>query len=290
MNAILQDSPTEQARRLRLKSQDHSLQTRAVEGAGLTPWEAKELVNVVRDVYFSIPEDHQPLRNGEVLHECVAIGERAGKPLAHCRTVRVRLLVFSQAEDHCGACGAASEIRRRRILRLTEGARDQGGLLTQEDLAYLLSCDVRTIRRDIHALRVQEFHVPTRGQQEDIGPTVTHRELALRYWLEGAEPLAVARRINHSLHSVERYIQQFIRTVYLARKQFVPAQIAATLGVSTTTVRAALDIYEQCQKQPGCQQRWDEIDLIGAASCTAQDAQKGGPWRALKSKNDGRTA
>jgi transcription initiation factor IIE alpha subunit len=289
MNAILQEPETEQARRLRTKSQDHCLQVQAVEGAGLTPWEAKELVNVVREVYFRAPED-QPLRNGEIFHECVAVGEGAGKPLERCRRGRVRLLVFSQKEDHSGACGMAGEVRQRRILRLTDAARDQGGLLTQEDLAYLLSCDVRTVRRDIRAFRDQGIHVPTRGQQEDIGPTVSHRALALRYWLEGDEPFAVARRINHSLHAVERYIQHFSRTVYLVRKQFHPLQIAMTVGISTMSVRTYLDIYDQYAKRPEFRRRWDEIDLVGAASYEAKDAEKGGPWRGGKSREGWRKA
>ncbi|HOU21827.1 MAG: DUF1670 domain-containing protein [Kiritimatiellae bacterium] len=116
------------------------MQVQAVEGAGLTPWEAQKLVNVVRAVYFSAPED-QPLRNGEIFHECVAVGVGAGKPLERCRLVQVRLLVFSQEEDHTGTCGLAGEVRHRRILHLTEAARDQGSLLTQEDLAF---CSVAT--------------------------------------------------------------------------------------------------------------------------------------------------
>ncbi|NLD90266.1 MAG: DUF1670 domain-containing protein [Lentisphaerae bacterium] len=48
---------------------------------------------------------------------------------------------------------------------------------------------MRTIRRDIRACGDKGIHVPMRGQQEDIGPTVGHRELALRYWLAGDEPV-----------------------------------------------------------------------------------------------------
>jgi ribosome-binding protein aMBF1 (putative translation factor) len=38
-------------------------------------------------------------------------------------------------------------LRQRRLMRITDQAREQGGLLSQEDLAEILMCDVRTIRR-----------------------------------------------------------------------------------------------------------------------------------------------
>ena len=67
--------------------------------------------------------------------------------------------------------------------------KDQGAYLTQEDLSKILGSDVRTIRRDIYELKKQDIIVPTRGQQKDIGPTITHREKAVKLFLEGKEPL-----------------------------------------------------------------------------------------------------
>ena len=52
--------------------------------------------------------------------------------------------------------GQCVELRQRRLMRLYEEARDQGGLLSQEDLAELLMCNVHTIRRDIAELRERE--------------------------------------------------------------------------------------------------------------------------------------
>ena len=62
-------------------------------------------------------------------------------------------------------------------MRISAEAREQGGLLTQEDLAKILMCDVRTIRRDIADLRKTDIVVPTRGTIKDIGPGVSHRAL-----------------------------------------------------------------------------------------------------------------
>lgn len=56
-------SKAEQARRLRLKTQEQQLAKLAVDGAGLSPWEAAELVKMVSEVYFAEPQDN-PLRSG----------------------------------------------------------------------------------------------------------------------------------------------------------------------------------------------------------------------------------
>jgi len=57
--------------------------------------------------------------------------------------------------------------------------------LTQEDIAAkLLNCSVRTVRRDINALAKRGVIVPTRGQQKDIGPGVSHKVEAVRLFME----------------------------------------------------------------------------------------------------------
>ena len=83
MIKIIQNTQKEQARRLKIKSQEQLLVRKAVEGAGLSPWEAEELVEVVREVFFSEPQD-RPLRSGQLFYECAASSEGAGKPLSQC--------------------------------------------------------------------------------------------------------------------------------------------------------------------------------------------------------------
>ncbi len=78
--------------------------------------------------------------------------------------------------------GAAS-LRRVRVLRMTEEAMDQGGVLTQEDLARLLQTGVRTIRRDIARLRAEGHWVPTRGVVQDTGRGQSHKAKIVEMYL-----------------------------------------------------------------------------------------------------------
>ena len=279
----------DQARRLELKTQDQRLKVLAVEGTGISPWEAEVLVGVTREVYFAEP-DGGPLRTGQVRYECVAVGEGAGKPIKECRLVTVVLTLFEPKEDLMVWHRQGQAVRRKVLVqRLTEEAREQGGLLSQEDLALLLFCDTRTVRRDIQELREQQgIFVATRGQIQDIGPGVSHKGVAIAHWLTGLETVEVARRINHTLHAVERYVHTFCRVVYLVRKGFHPHQIALTIGISSGGVRTFLEIYEAHRKKPEYARRFEEIDLIGATHYEAEDLEKGGPTHGLAASNASR--
>ncbi len=282
-----EDRQKEQDRRLRLKTQDNRLANMAMHGAGLTPWESNVLVDMVQEVYFADPSD-QPLRDGQIRYECVAAGEGAGKPIADCQLQTV-VLSLLHGDDRVVPNRSSAVLRQQRILRLTEEAREQGGLLSQEDLAQILTCHVCTIRRDIKVLRKnQDIIVPTRGQQKDIGPGVSHKAVIVKQWLQGKEPLEVARDTHHSLHATERYIQQFSRVSFLRRKDFFPLQIALTIGISTAAVDAYLELYESTHWMTQYRERYDEIDIIGAQHYEAEDGKKGVLSPSRKAKNEGR--
>lgn len=278
------DAQAEQARRLRIKTQEQRLAKLAVEGAGLSPWEAGELVEVVKEVFFTEPQDN-PLRSGQMFYECAEASEGAGKPLRECRLARVVLTIHDPEDIAIAGRQGADGLRRHCILRLTEEAREQGGLLTQEDLARLLHCDVRTIRRDVAVFRGKGIVVATRGQLKDIGPGVSHRGVAIRHWIEGDDPTEVARKINHSLAATERYIQAFARVVYLEQKQFDVFATALTMGISIAGVKTYRTVLEEHRKKPEFERRLKELEIIGGKFFEAGDFEKGGPSRGGNAKN-----
>jgi hypothetical protein len=212
------------------------------------------------------------MANSPTPYTCVKVEAGAGVALKECPMISVLLTLLSEEDKEIAD---AIILRRHRIGRLCEEARDQGGLLTQEDLCQILSCDVRTIRRDVKALKADGIHIPTRGHQKDIGPTLTHKGVAIRHWLEGKEPQEVARAINHSLRAVERYIGHFARTIYCFQKGFSPLQTAFALGISNPTVTAYLDLFTEYKGSEGYKLRMAELQLIGEAHHESGDAKKG---------------
>lgn len=274
---VATNTAEEQAHRLRIKTLNQQMQTLAVQGAGLAPWAAQVLVEMIEEVYFTDPLLRHAAE-GQLKYACVSAQEGAGKPLAQCRLVTVVLSLFDAQDDRDLAGHAPKdrsiEIRRRRLVRIADEAREQGGLLSQEDVAQLLMSDVRTIRRDVAALKRAGIVVATRGQQKDIGPGVSHRGQAVRHWLEGKEPVEVARQIKHSLAAVERYLETFKRVAYLRAKGFAPYEIALTVGISLASTHTFMELYGQFHSKPFFRQRLAEIDLAGAQFYQAEGEKK----------------
>ncbi len=273
---VSQSNRESQNKRLKIKERGQQMKQLAVQGTGLSHWEAKVLVESIEDVYFSDPELKE-IGCGKMRYSCVSSREGAGKPLSECVMTTVTLTMMSPEDEEdlpLESRQGSIARRQRKIVRITDEAREQGGLLTQEDLAALLNSDVRTIRRDIASLRVLGIEVSTRGQQKDIGPGVTHRGIAVRHWLEGKEPVDVARAINHSLGAVENYLEKFKRVAYLRRKHFSDYEIALAIGVSVAAVKTYLGIYESMSGSPFFSARMGEIELVGEQHYFAQDEKK----------------
>ena len=105
------------------------------------------------------------------------------------------------------------EMRRQRILRLLNEALAQGAVATQEDLARVLQTSVRTIKRDFKIMQAQGFYLPTRGNLQGIGRGQTHKAQIVGSWLAGKTFDQIARQSRHSIASVQRYFQAFVRVV-----------------------------------------------------------------------------
>jgi hypothetical protein len=259
MRITSHDLKNNQINRQKIKTQDNRLMNEVVHGTGMSSWEAEILVDVVKDVYFNDPNDRSKLRSGQMPYECVLGTENHGKPLGRCKKITVILTIHERDDISLGSKDGLNRLREIRIQRLTEEAREQGGLLTQEDLATLLCCDVRS-----------------------------HKGIAIKHWLSGKEPNEVALAINHSLKAVERYIQHFSRVVFLKGQRFQPLEIAFTINISLATVNSYLEIYDAIRKKKDYQFRWDEIEIIGQKYYEAKDFEKGGATENVKLKKNGR--
>ncbi|HET8580595.1 MAG TPA: DUF1670 domain-containing protein [Nitrospiraceae bacterium] len=265
--------------RLALKTQDQALIRRAIEGAGLTPWEARVLPEVVREVYLSEP-GNRPIEDGQMRYQAVSIKAGAGRKMAECPLMPVVLTVIDMEADRevLRAQGAVA-LRRSKVMRIAEEAREQGGVLTQEDLGVLIGCDERTIRRDVKDLRLQGIFVPTRGFLHDIGPTLSHKAQAVRHWLNGKEPVAITRAINHSLTAVERYLEDFKRVALMTIKGLDPVAIARAGNMSPALVETYQAMYAEAKQKPAYKYRFDELTQLATDPPAEQQpgGKKGAP-------------
>ena len=248
--------------RLDAKSLDNLFRRRIEQGANCAPFVSQAILNTVKEVYpLDADDTDRQLGLGQIKLLVVAATEPAGKPLDQCQKVTVCLTLDAAREDHQIRLAHGVEgLRRARILRLTAEARDQGGLLSYEDLAFrLFNCGVRTIVRDVQALRKRGIEVPSRGQQRNIGPGQTHRVQAVRLYLQGLETNEIARRLYHALSSIENYITTFARIVILINRGYADDEIAFVIRRSGPLVAAYRKLHDEFRDKPAAQRRLQEI-------------------------------
>jgi len=251
--------------RLRLKSSEQQFINLITEGTNCSAYESEAISGVAKQVFaLGEYEDKRHLQPGQLIALAVDANEPPGKPMEEYKQVRIVLTLHDNTEDReCRRMYSTKAKRQQQISRMAFEAKDQGALLTQEDLGELLGTDSRTIRRDIKELRERGIIVPTRGQQKDIGPGVSHREVAVRMFIEHKEPLEISRAIMHSIKSVERYIDAFCRVIYGQRQLKNTLKTALVVGVSTTTVDKYLEIYDHYRNKPDYEEILEAISSRG---------------------------
>ncbi len=251
--------------RLDLKTIEGMFTNLITDGTNCSPFESEIIVEKAKEV-FAIGDHAEGniLQPGQMIWTALDMNEPPGKPLKSCNLRRIILTHIKPKEDtEVRRLYNRSAKRQQQINRMAVEAQDQQALLTQEDLAEILDTDVRTIRRDIQHLREQGISVPTRGQQKDIGPGVTHRVQAITLFLEEKEPLEIARAIKHSLTAVERYIDTFCRVVYCQRRFRNNLQTALVVGTSIHTVNTYLSLHTDWCECPAYRDRILEIEERG---------------------------
>jgi hypothetical protein len=247
--------------RLDAKTLDNLFRRRIEEGAKCPPCVSAAILQIVKEVFPLHAEDlGKHLDLGQVKLLVVAAHEPAGKIMEECQKVTVLLTLDAKEDSTIRAWDGVTGLRRSRIMRLACEAHDQGGLLSYEDLAYrLLNCGVRTIVRDIAALRRRGLEVPTRGQQQDIGPGQTHRVQAVRLFLQGKEANEIARKLYHSISSIENYVTTFARVIFLGDRGYGTDEIAFVINRSPALVGAYRQLYQDFSGQRVAQARLREI-------------------------------
>lgn len=225
----------------------------------LAPAPARAVLETAQQVLLT-SWGRDEVREGQMRVTVVSGNEPSGKPLSAMKKIGVVVTVDGGLEDlevlkRFGVGGQ----RRVRLLRMTEEAVDQGGVLTQEDLARLLQTGVRTIRRDIVALRAEGQWVPTRGVVKEIGRGQSHKAKIVEMYLRRMTYSEIVRRARHAPSSIKRYVEMFGRVVVLWEKGVRDVgEIAYVVGASERLAREYLDL-RQHYDQPEYRDRLEEI-------------------------------
>jgi hypothetical protein len=246
--------------RMEAKTLDNMFRRRVELGANCPPFVSAAILREVKEVYSLDGEEVNEPGLGQIRLLVTAAQEPPGKILQECQKVMVRLSLDAKEDQEIRFRQGTTGLRRARILRMSTEAQEQGGLLTYEDLAYrLLNCGVRTIVRDAEALRREGLDVPTRGQQQDMGPRQSHRAKAVELYLQGYESKEIAKRLYHALSSIENYVTTFGRIVLLMNKGYTDDEMAFLLRRSSALVAVYRKLHQQYVQKASARRRIEEI-------------------------------
>ena len=94
-----------------------------------------------------------------------------------------------------------------------------------------------------------DITVPTRGQIKDIGKGVSHKAKIVEEYLKGYEYSEIRRKTHHSDASIDRYIRDFLRVVYLASKDENISKIRQVTRLSERLIQEYLELYEKFSQE-----------------------------------------
>lgn len=212
----------------------------------LSPAESGAILEVAKPCLFG----PAPPSVGQQRFVCAATTAKMGQPLGEQDKVVVTLSLDLGIEDlDVLRTQGPVALRQLRILRLTEEAFEQDGLLTPEDLGRLLQVSSRTIRSDMQALLADGNTIHTRGFDPDIGRSLSHKTQIVGLYLSGYTYDEIMRRTRHSAHSIKRYVLTFGRLLLLVSRQVSGVEeLARLLNQSERLTREYLALYEQHQQ------------------------------------------
>ena len=209
----------------------------------LSPAESISILELAKSCLFG----QLPKTLGKLRYLCASRKAKHGKPLSEQEMVRVELTLDNGIEDlDVLRTQDSRSLRQLKILRLTEEAYEQGGLLTQEDLGRLLQVSSRTIRKDIAELIADGNTIHTRGYEHDIGRSISHKSRIVDLYLSGLTYDEIIRRTRHSSFAIKRYVCTFGRLLLLISKGVTKVEeLSRVLNQSNKLSREYLSLFEK---------------------------------------------
>lgn len=201
------------------------------------------------------------LKEGQIEITAIEIEERAGKTIEKMEKKKVRLTIDNGIEDIEIQRGYGRiELRRKKIIRITEEAIEQEAVLSQEDLVKILQVSIRTIKRDISALKKEGIEVITRGYLHNIGRSQTHKVKIIGMYLDGMTYSEIKLKARHTTGAIKRYLGSFIKVLMAQRRGIYRIkEISVVTGISEGLVKQYSQLIKESRKD---RTRKENLELL----------------------------
>ncbi len=211
---------------------------------------------------------------GQLIYIGVSSREGPGKSLKEAQLEAINLDYLTAGDWTAAKRESPKELKWRRIERFATQAYAQGAALSLPDIAYLTSVSVDAVRGAI--AEHPQVLLPTRGRVADMGTTLSHAEKIIDLFMYGYTETEIERRTGHSLNSIERYLLDFSKVVYLIESGLPIPAVRKVTGFSKRLVIKYHTLY----------QRYATDEFIFAMSKIRRFAQAHRPIQRDRKKGD----
>lgn len=207
----------------------------------------KLCAEMILEVVAAHLRPYEHVRHGQTLWLGVDINDppARGKRTADTDLVPV-ILDLSTEEDILARIDRVpvEERLRMRAVRLCEQAYQQGALLSNADLAELMTGDASRISSVLTAHERNTGNVvPRRATLHDVGCGITHKRIICwKRYADGKSSDQVAHETYHTVEAVDRYLGQFDRVRHCRMQGMTPAETAYALNCGRSLVEEYLQI------------------------------------------------
>lgn len=264
-------------KRVKTKTLDSQFEQRLQKDYELPPKVTKAIVADANEIYRL--EHHDPAKSAaknKTVRTVIAKKAKHGPKLERLPKVQVNLTREITKEDkNLYREEDKPSLRQAKILRMTNEALEQEGLLTQEDLADILEVSTRTIRRDIKSLKDKDFDVPTRGAYQDIGPGKSHKTKIIGLYLEYNTYSEIKRKTRHSSQAIKRYIKEFGRVLLSFKNNLSLKETAQIVGISKKLTIEYSELYLKYNTAENQERIADIVKRARRKASAKTEAKKG---------------
>ena len=269
--------PKTELDRVTIKTLDSQYEYILRERFEYSPREAQAIVEAANEVYqLNHYDPSYHVSEDKIVRTVISKKASHGPVLEDLPKVQVTLTESITKEDKkLFRIENKSTLRSVKILRMAEESLEQGGLLTQEDLADILEVSPRTIRRDIKKLKDKGFSVPTRGTYQDIGPGVSHKTKIIELYLEYNTYSEIQRKTRHSPGAIKRYINDFGRVLLALKNKLSIKETAHIVGISERLVKEYTELYFKYNSSEYKERIADIVNIAEEKASVKTEAKRG---------------
>jgi len=198
----------------------------------------------LRDEFYPRQDDRTYGSLAWVTTSSENVKPRLGQRVEDYKHRRILLPLVHQDDLDALRRGAGTAERDRiKIARLAKEASQQGGLLTLEELSLMLNRSSVSVSHRIREYQEQTQEIlPLKGNCLDMGRGTTHKRIIIELYERKVEPPEIAARVKHSLEAVDRYIKDYERIKFLARRGIDEDEMAMMTGRGKTIIRQYMRI------------------------------------------------